>query len=158
MDWIVCYHKYKLWWYIRRKHFSFVLFVAVMGINVSYLLNAHAWGPKIKWTPRASIRSFNGNSNFPRSIRSHPVPSRPVSSRVTRNCNWQNSNFENCHNTDWNTANNCLKHNKGIDDTANTKGVTDGLKKKKTDCNWGFWELVIILTYVYKLDALSLMH
>ena len=77
---------------------------------------------------------------------SAPIPSRLVLCDTKWWRYWQNSNSENCHHTEWNITNNCSKRKKSINNTANTKGVTYGLKKeKKTDCNWGFWKCVTIL-------------
>ena len=77
---------------------------------------------------------------------SAPIPSRLVLCDTKWWRYWQNSNSENCHHTEWTITNNCSKRKKSINNTANTKGVTYGLKKeKKTDCNWGFWKFVTIL-------------
>ena len=39
-------------WYFCGKHISIVEIVTAMRINAFYLLDFHAWTPKIKYTPR----------------------------------------------------------------------------------------------------------
>ena len=62
---------------------------------------------------------------------SAPIPSRLVLCDTKWWRYWQNSNSENCHHTEWNITNNCSKRRKSINNTANTKGVTYGLKREK---------------------------
>ena len=113
-----------------------------MGINASYLLNAPAWNGRLGRRLLDHLRVitiFRGASA--------PIPSRPVSSCVTRNRDVIGKiQTLRTATTLSKTTNNCSKRKKSINNTANTKGVTYGLKKeKKTDCNWGFWKFVTIL-------------